>query len=94
MLIVKAKHSSSLSAQRGRSPFDLFQEMDDAESLRKLKKNGTFAFDPKAMVDKNGVPLYFTKQNATQIGGSFEARKIDTFETLQKMYTKEQVGFI
>lgn len=68
--------------------------MSNAEQLRKAQHNSTFVFDPKTMVDKNGVPLYFTKENATKIGGEFEKRKAETFETLQKMYSKEQVGFI
>lgn len=68
--------------------------MDTAEQLRKFKQNGSFAFDPKVMVDKNGVPLYFTKENVTKIGGTFEKRKAETFEALQKMYTKDQVNLI
>jgi hypothetical protein len=43
------------------------------------------------MIDKNGIPMYFTKENATKIGGVFEKRKVEMFETLQKTLTKEQV---
>lgn len=68
--------------------------MDNAETLRKAQQNSTFIFDPKTMVDKNGVPLYFTKENATKIGGDFERRKMETFEALQKMYSKDQVSYL
>lgn len=43
------------------------------------------------MVDKNGIPIYFTKENATKIGGDFEKRKAETFETLQKSFNKDQL---
>ncbi len=39
----------------------------------------------------NDQPLYFTKENVTNLYGNFERRKIMTFENLQKMYTVEQV---
>jgi hypothetical protein len=67
------------------------QEVGDAEQKRKTEQNSMFMFDPKSMVDKNGVPLYFTKENATKIGGEFEKRKAEAFEALQKMYSKEQI---
>jgi hypothetical protein len=47
--------------------------------------------DPSKLVDKYGTPLYFTKENATKIGGQTENRKIEVFEVLQHKYTKEQV---
>ncbi|RCN24086.1 hypothetical protein ANCCAN_30224, partial [Ancylostoma caninum] len=42
------------------------------------------------MRGKDGVPLYFTKKNVTDIFGDNEKRKIDTFEALDKSYTSEQ----
>jgi hypothetical protein len=65
--------------------------MSTAEKMREAQQNSTFVFNPKPMVDKNGVPLYFTKENATKIGGNVENRKAETFEALQKMYSKEQL---
>ena len=47
--------------------------------------------DPSKLIDDDNVPFYFTKENATLIGGSFEERKIEIFEKLHKTYTKHQV---
>ncbi|KAI6195636.1 hypothetical protein M3Y94_01010500 [Aphelenchoides besseyi] len=67
------------------------KEVDEAVQQREEHKNRTEFFDPGSLKDKNGVPLYFTKENATKIGGEFEARKAVTFEKLQLMYTKDQL---
>jgi hypothetical protein len=57
------------------------------------KKNATLQiFNPEALKDEYGTPLYFEKHNATRIGGDYETRKIDTFEMLHQSYTKEQVN--
>ncbi|EYC44813.1 hypothetical protein Y032_0449g1670 [Ancylostoma ceylanicum] len=42
------------------------------------------------MRGKDGVPLYFTKENVTGLFGDVEKRKIETFEALDKSYTLEQ----
>ncbi|KAK6732138.1 hypothetical protein RB195_016488 [Necator americanus] len=44
----------------------------------------------REMRGKDGVPLYFTKKNVTDIFGDVEKRKINTFEALDKSYTHEQ----
>lgn len=43
------------------------------------------------LYNKNGRPRYFTKENATKILGSFQERKINTWEKLVSTYSKEQV---
>lgn len=45
----------------------------------------------KDMRDKDGKPLYFTKENVTTMLGTFEERKISTWEKLMGTYSKEQV---
>lgn len=39
----------------------------------------------------DGTPLYFTKENATQMFGSIEERKINTWEQLERSFNVEQV---
>ncbi|VDL76989.1 unnamed protein product [Nippostrongylus brasiliensis] len=45
----------------------------------------------KEMRALDGTPLYFTKENVTDKFGDIERRKIETFEKLDKSYTKRQV---
>ncbi|VBB30621.1 unnamed protein product [Acanthocheilonema viteae] len=40
----------------------------------------------------NGQPLYFTKQNVSELYGEIESDKVDTFEKLYKTLSKAQVG--
>ncbi|CAJ0607441.1 unnamed protein product [Cylicocyclus nassatus] len=40
-----------------------------------------------------GQPLYFTKENVTEMYGPSERKKIDIFEELQKSLSKQQVPF-
>ncbi|KAL6733611.1 hypothetical protein Aduo_004244 [Ancylostoma duodenale] len=57
--------------------------VDKAEEKQKEARD-------REMRGKDGVPLYFTKKNVTDIFGDTEKRKIDTFEALDKSYTAEQ----
>jgi hypothetical protein len=63
--------------------------MNDVKSNKTRKM-----LNPEELIDDDGIPLYFTKENATLIGGSFEERKIEVFEKLHKTYTKNQVGYV
>ncbi|VIO95117.1 conserved hypothetical protein [Brugia malayi] len=40
----------------------------------------------------DGQPLYFTKQNVSELYGKIESDKIDTFEKLYKTLSKPQIG--
>lgn len=40
----------------------------------------------------DGTPLYFTKENVTEMFGSFEERKINRWQMLERSLTVEQVG--
>ncbi|VDM80328.1 unnamed protein product [Strongylus vulgaris] len=42
------------------------------------------------LLDKDGVPLYFTKENTSEILGDTEKRKVETFEALSRSYTPDQ----
>uniref|UniRef100_A0A183D3Y8 DEAD/DEAH box helicase n=1 Tax=Gongylonema pulchrum TaxID=637853 RepID=A0A183D3Y8_9BILA len=54
----------------------------------KLKQKGETVNTARGI---DGQPLYFTKSNVTELYGDVEERKIDTFETLYKSLTPEQV---
>lgn len=58
--------------------------------------------DPKTTADlrkryetesrsKDGTPLYFTRDNVTQMFGSFEDRKIEAYLSLANSLSKDQV---
>ncbi|EFO17029.2 hypothetical protein LOAG_11475 [Loa loa] len=42
----------------------------------------------------NGQPLYFTKQNVSELYGEIERNKVDIFERLYKTLSKQQIGEI
>lgn len=42
----------------------------------------------------DGQPLYFTKQNVSELYGKIEGDKVDTFEKLYKTLSKLQVHFL
>ncbi|CAB3398421.1 unnamed protein product [Caenorhabditis bovis] len=45
----------------------------------------------KRMHDENGKPLYFTKENVTEMYGEYEASKVDRMKLLHKSLTNEQL---
>ncbi|KAL6733610.1 hypothetical protein Aduo_004243 [Ancylostoma duodenale] len=57
--------------------------VDKAEKKQKQMRE-------EEMRGKDGVPLYFSKENVTGLFGDVEKRKIETFEALDKSYTPEQ----
>ncbi|GMR45117.1 hypothetical protein PMAYCL1PPCAC_15312 [Pristionchus mayeri] len=66
---------------------------DAVEYLKdeKIKKTMKGVMGEDEMRSPTGQPLYFTKENVTEIFGEPETKKIDTFEKLQSMYTPDQV---
>lgn len=45
------------------------------------------------MKGANGQPLYFTKENVTEIYGEDGLRRVETFESLHKSLNPRQVMF-
>ncbi|KAH7698519.1 CRE-MLT-10 protein, partial [Aphelenchoides avenae] len=62
------------------------QELKSASEVRKL----TMARLEKEIRAPDGTPLYFTKENATQMFGTIEERKINTWEQLERSFNVEQ----
>lgn len=68
--------------------------MDGDEELlqdEKLKKATGIGMEEEEMRSPSGQPLYFTRENVTELYGKNETDKIDVFEKLQRTYTQEQV---
>ncbi|VDL75438.1 unnamed protein product [Nippostrongylus brasiliensis] len=66
-----------------------------SDAVKSMKEAN--AFDERRRYDeefrgKDGRPLYFTKENVTEMYGAKERAKIDVFEQLQKSLTPQQVG--
>uniref|UniRef100_A0A7I5E735 AAA domain-containing protein n=1 Tax=Haemonchus contortus TaxID=6289 RepID=A0A7I5E735_HAECO len=45
----------------------------------------------EGLKDEHGQPLYFTKENVTEMLGNTERNKIEVFEKLQKTFTSDQM---
>ncbi|VDN55594.1 unnamed protein product [Dracunculus medinensis] len=58
-------------------PLLMFKEKLQAENLKNAR-------------GIDGQPLYFTKENVTEMFGDFEKHKIETFEKLHKTFTNQQ----
>ncbi|EPB76262.1 hypothetical protein ANCCEY_04624 [Ancylostoma ceylanicum] len=60
-------------------------------------KNGKYTLDKTRQNDNplyspTGQPLWFSKENVTEIFGDREKNKVEVFEKLQKSYTEEQMA--
>ncbi|EYC26024.1 hypothetical protein Y032_0011g1517 [Ancylostoma ceylanicum] len=60
-------------------------------------KNGKYTLDKTRQNDNplyspEGQPLWFSKENVTEIFGDREKNKVEVFEKLQKSYTEEQMA--
>ncbi|EYC26027.1 hypothetical protein Y032_0011g1518 [Ancylostoma ceylanicum] len=60
-------------------------------------KNGKYTLDKTRQNDNplyspEGQPLWFNKENVTEIFGEREKNKVEVFEKLQKSYTEEQMA--
>ncbi|RCN34909.1 hypothetical protein ANCCAN_19247 [Ancylostoma caninum] len=67
-----------------------------SEALRKMKDVN--AAEERRQMDeqfrgKDGQPMYFTKENVTEMYGPGERKKIEVFEELQRSLSPEQVTF-
>ncbi|EYC26013.1 hypothetical protein Y032_0011g1512 [Ancylostoma ceylanicum] len=58
-------------------------------------KNGKYTFNNRQndnpLYSPEGQPLWFSKENVTELFGEREKNKVEAFEKLQKSYTEEQV---
>ncbi|EYC25143.1 hypothetical protein Y032_0012g1724 [Ancylostoma ceylanicum] len=64
---------------------DAVMKMKDANAAEERRQND------ERFRGENGQPLYFTKENLTEMYGPSERKKIEIFEELQRSLTSEQV---
>ncbi|VDK65800.1 unnamed protein product [Cylicostephanus goldi] len=64
---------------------DALSKMKDANAAAERRQ-----LDEQFRNDE-GQPLYFTKENVTEMYGPYEKKKIDVFEELQRSLSKQQV---
>uniref|UniRef100_A0A1I7YXD5 Uncharacterized protein n=1 Tax=Steinernema glaseri TaxID=37863 RepID=A0A1I7YXD5_9BILA len=57
-----------------------------------LKKEDPKTKRAQELLGNNGQPLYFTKKNVTELYGEDETKKVETFEQLDKSYSKDQIS--
>ena len=65
---------------------------ETVEKLRKAEKDEEEKERMRDFTDKDGKPLYFSKENATQIYGEYEAGKLDLLDGFYKSLSAEQVS--
>lgn len=63
-------------------------------NLRKAEKEEEEKERMRDFVDKDGKPMYFSKENATQIYGEYEAGKLELLDGFYKSLSSGQVSSI
>lgn len=69
---------------------DLEEGLVDPKKMIK-KTRGKYAPDMESMKSEDGVPLYWTKENATKIYGEKHADSVKVWEELPKTFDDGQV---
>ncbi|CAO4377659.1 unnamed protein product [Caenorhabditis nigoni] len=64
---------------------------ETVDRLRRVEKEEEEKERMRDFVDKDGKPLYFSKENATQIYGEYEAGKLDLLDGFYKSLSAEQM---
>ncbi|EFO95118.1 CRE-MLTN-8 protein [Caenorhabditis remanei] len=64
---------------------------ETVDRLRKAEKEEEDKERMRDFTDKDGKPLYFSKENATQIYGEYEAGKLDLLDGFYKSLSAEQM---
>ncbi|UMM33016.1 hypothetical protein L5515_006637 [Caenorhabditis briggsae] len=64
------------------------ETVDKMRALEKKEENDEMRKD---FIDKDGKPIFFTKENATEIYGEYEAMKLDIIQGVYKNMSQEQM---
>ncbi|GMR36906.1 hypothetical protein PMAYCL1PPCAC_07100 [Pristionchus mayeri] len=83
--------SDGFGLAKGKDHEEWLNFVMEAAGDEKLKKARGIGMEEEEIRAPSGQPLYFTRDNVTQLYGKNETDKIDIFERLQETYTQEQV---
>ncbi|CAO4377634.1 unnamed protein product [Caenorhabditis nigoni] len=64
---------------------------ETVDKMRALEKKEEDDEMRKDFIDKDGKPIFFTKENATEIYGEYEAMKLDIIQGVYKNMSQEQM---